>query len=303
MVSAMNKQGIKEVVIIYNPVSTGPGKHMSLKLERKLKKTLPTLTVRVVPTEYALHAIELAEKHGGENVLLLAASGDGGYNELVNGAMKVKAQTKIMPICGVLPAGHANDHFRSLKRSEVTLLENIKNNHTRHVDLLKAQYTDVNGRRVERYAHSYIGFGLSSYVSKELNSTDVNSFNDKIITAKSIAKFKPVKIRRRGRDKEIDSLIFSNTGKMARWLTISDKASMDDGLFEVQMISYVSPAHRVKQLIRMAQAKPPKSTQASLYTFEVCQNTLMQLDGEVVGVSGNTEVNITNLQKVLHTIL
>ncbi len=299
----MSNQAIQEVVIVYNPVSTGPGRKMSLKLEKQLKKTMPSLTVRVIPTEYALHAIELAEKHGGENVVLLAASGDGGYNELINGAMKVRARTKIMPICGVLPAGHANDHFRSLKGNESTLIANIQHNRTRQVDLLGAQYTNENGQRTERYAHSYIGLGLSPYIGKELNSTDVNNFNDKIIAAKSIAKFKPVKIKRRGRYKKIDSLIFSNTPKMARWLTLSDESSMDDGLFEVQMIGFRSPSHRIKQLIQMAQAKPPKSTRASSYAFDVCEDTLLQLDGEIVGLKGSTEVVITNLPGALCTIL
>lgn len=299
----MNNKDIKEVVIIYNPVSTGPGKNMSLRLERQLKKEMPSLTIRIIPTEYALHAIELAERHGGEDVVLLAASGDGGYNELINGAMKVCAKTKIMPICGVLPAGHANDHFRSLGDNNSTLLENIIHNRTRYVDLLKAQYTNEKGRRMERYAHSYIGLGLSPYIGKELNSADINNFNDKIIAAKSLAKFKPIKIKRRGRYKAIDSLIFSNTGKMARWLTLSEKSRMDDGLFEIQMNAYKSPGYRIKQLIKMAQAKPPKSTQATSYTFEVCENTLMQFDGEVVGLKGNTEVTITILPRALHTIL
>lgn len=300
----MREPAIKEAVIIYNPVSTGPGKRMALELERELKEKMPTVKVRVIPTEYALHAIELAEKHGGENVLLLAASGDGGYNELINGAIKVYAQTGIMPICGVLPAGHANDHFRTLSDDESALFKNIQHNRTRYVDLLRAQYTDDKKVRTQRYAHSYIGLGLSPFVSKEINAkADVNNFNDKIIAAKSLATFKPVKIRRRGREKEVDSLVFTNTGKMARWLTLSEHSLPDDGLFEIQLTSYKSPAHRIRQLIKMAQAKPPKSKQASFYSFEVREDTLMQLDGEVVALAGNTEVSITIMPKALHTIL
>lgn len=296
-------QEIREVVIIFNPASTGPGKRMSKKLARQLKKKIPALRVSLIPTEYALHAIELAEKHGGENVLLLAASGDGGYNELINGAVKVAEKTGIMPICGVLPAGHANDHFRSLTENEDKLLDNIRRGRTRPVDLLKADYIDENGRKSTRYAHSYIGIGISSYVVKELNAKDLNYINDKIITAKSLSKFKPIKIRRRGRKKQIDSLIFSNTGKMAKWLTLAENSKIDDGLFEVQLTPYKSPVYRVKQLIKMVQAKPPKCLQTSSYAFEVCENTLMQLDGEVVAVAANSEVKITCAPHVLHTIL
>lgn len=297
------KQEIREVVIIYNPVSTGPGKRMALKFQRQLKKKLPQIRVDIIPTEYALHAIELAEKHGGANVLLLAASGDGGYNELINGAIKVHEKTGIMPVCGVLPAGHANDHFRTLGDNEDKLLENIHNGKVRAVDLLKAEYTNEKGMQEVRYAHSYIGLGISSYVVKELNARDLNNINDKIITAKSLSKFKPIKIKRRGRIKEIDSLIFTNTGKMARWLTLSEKSRIDDGLFEVQLTPYKSPVYRVKQLIRMVQAKPPKGLQTSSYSFEVDENTLMQLDGEVVALRAGSEVKITSAEQALTTIL
>lgn len=299
----MDNQTINEVVIIYNPVSTGAGKRMSLKLKRQLKKKMPDLPVRVIPTKYAMHAIELAEMHGGANILLLAASGDGGYNELINGAMKIQLKTGIMPICGVIPAGHANDHYRALSNKENTLINNIYNNRTRRVDLLKARYTDENGVRVERFAHSYIGLGLSSFVVKDLNSKDLNHINDKIIAAISLSKYRPIKIRRRGNEKQIDSLIFTNTGRMGKWFMIAENSRLDDGLFEIQLTGYKSPAYRLKQLLKMAQAKPPKSKQVSAYSFEVCEDTFMQLDGEVVTVAGETEVNITILPKALPTIL
>jgi diacylglycerol kinase family enzyme len=67
--------------------------------------------MELLPTDFAGHARDLARSvavSGGP--LIVSVSGDGGYNEAVNGVLDVPASRAV---CTVLPAGNANDHHRS----------------------------------------------------------------------------------------------------------------------------------------------------------------------------------------------
>src|SRR4051812_13045559 len=89
-----------EVAIIYNPNSTGNAEENAKQLQADLRSSLPGLAVRLLPTERAGHAIELAygfaKKH--KNPLIVAASGDGGYNEVINGALRAQGEGA-SPVC------------------------------------------------------------------------------------------------------------------------------------------------------------------------------------------------------------
>lgn len=77
------------VVLIFNPKSTGQARERAEDLRRDLGQRVPTLTVDLVPTEHAGHATELARTAAGAgSPLVVSVSGDGGYNEVVNGVMQ-----------------------------------------------------------------------------------------------------------------------------------------------------------------------------------------------------------------------
>src|SRR5206468_12869554 len=145
------------ITIIYNPISTGPGEKMADKLAATLKKTLPKKIISVVPTEYAGHAEVLAYKaaKASKRPLIISASGDGGYHEVVNGLMKAQ-QEGSQPVAGLLPAGNANDHYRHVHKGDI--VEAILNAREKQIDLLKL--SAISKRRpITRFAHSYIGLG------------------------------------------------------------------------------------------------------------------------------------------------
>ena len=99
------------VVLIFNPAKAGMATRID-DLQRDLATDLPGLPINLLPTEYAGHARDLARSvAAGGAPLIVSVSGDGGYNEVVNGVMDVPGSKAV---CTVLPAGNANDHFRSL---------------------------------------------------------------------------------------------------------------------------------------------------------------------------------------------
>jgi diacylglycerol kinase (ATP) len=140
-----------KATIIFNPNSTGPSAAYAKDLKSNLQKKYPKLNIDLHPTKYAGHAEKLAydAAMSSKRPLVISSSGDGGYNEVINGIMK--AQNKgAKPTCAVLPAGNANDHSRTLQAKP--LLKAIQNESEKNIDLLKININ--NGSHVNfRYAH------------------------------------------------------------------------------------------------------------------------------------------------------
>ena len=64
--------------------------------------------------------------------LLVSVSGDGGYNEVVDGTMQAGNDAAV---CAVLPAGNANDHRRATR--EQPLADAIVTGSVTRIDLLR----------------------------------------------------------------------------------------------------------------------------------------------------------------------
>ena len=105
----------ESIVIIFNPNSTGDAPRLAEQLKDRLAELLPyPADVRLQPTEHAGHAVDLARQAaaaGGDRVLVVSVSGDGGYNEVVNGVMQSGNRDAV---CAVMAAGNANDHRRTV---------------------------------------------------------------------------------------------------------------------------------------------------------------------------------------------
>lgn len=71
-------------------------------------------------------------------VLIVSISGDGGFNDVVNGVMDVPESTAV---CTVLGAGNANDHRRSV--ATMSVVDAIVAGPIRRMDLLKLVVCDV----------------------------------------------------------------------------------------------------------------------------------------------------------------
>lgn len=171
------------IFIIYNPKSTGDSAKNARELKKELSASHPKLVIELKKTEYAGHAEKLAYElsQASAKPLIISSSGDGGYNEVINGIVKAQLEGAY-PTCAVLASGNANDHSRTLQSDSLTNL--IKAEKVRRIDLLKM--TVKNGSdSTERYAHSYIGVGLTPTVAVELNKNDLSAIKELWIVLQS----------------------------------------------------------------------------------------------------------------------
>lgn len=279
------------VFIIYNPNSTGDSQSMAEDLASVISDLHPEL----LATQHAGHARELAREISKrqKQPLIVSASGDGGYNEVVNGVMESGNQNAI---CAVLPAGNANDHSRTMHSKP--LKEQILKRKVSKIDLIKVSTGDWT-----RYAHSYIGLGLTPVVAAELNRHTLNALRETWLAVKTFLKYRPFKIRHRGKTIQLDSILFANINQMAKLLTLAPANRPDDGKFEVVIFPAGRKVALLKRLSKAAVSKLESKSRASHYKFEVIKNMPMQLDGEVTKLKAGDTVTVTCEHRVLRTIV
>jgi diacylglycerol kinase (ATP) len=297
------------ITIIYNPNSTGPGLQQAKKLHRELAKLLPHQQVEVVPTQYAGHAEELAYSFAlaSPNPLIICASGDGGYHEVVNGLMKAQEEGATPTAC-LLPAGNGNDHFKSLHDNGSTDFDHIPDliatGKTHTIDLLRLKTTGtLKGKSPDlRYAHSYIGFGLTPTAGQALNKTDINWFNQTVIAARAILLAQPVKVAVRGKKYRYDSLVFSNVKRMAKYMTLSKGSVPNDGKFEVTAFKHQTKLQLLASLLQATARGLESDIQTDHYTFTLLRNSLVQMDGEIMKLPEGAKVTIQIENKILRCV-
>ncbi len=102
------------VVLIFNPHSTGQAPQLAEELRADLIGRLPGVQIAMMPTESAGHARGLALEAAQVGLpLIVSVSGDGGYNEVVDGVMQSGNPDVI---CAVMADGNANDHRRTTRQ-------------------------------------------------------------------------------------------------------------------------------------------------------------------------------------------
>ncbi len=278
------------IAIIYNPNSTGPSQANARELEKQLKATKLRKLVKVIPTQHAGHAEDLAYKLAKttERPLIIMSSGDGGYHEAINGALRAQAEGAT-PTCGLLPSGNANDHYRNLHKRPVA--EQIVAGKQRRIDILKLQ-TTIDGQPWQRYAHSYIGVGLTPKVAMELNKVKLNRLLETWIVIKTLHKMKATRLVVHGQERSYDSLIFSNVGSMSKVLSLSDSAELTDGKFEVISFRSHSKLYLLRQLVKAVTIGLHATRHTDHYSFTTVKPISLQLDGEIHKVSSKTDVAV-----------
>lgn len=288
------------IAIIYNPKSTGNSQAAAERLAKHARPHLKRCTLELVATRHAGHAeelaYELARRHG--NPLIVSSSGDGGYHEVINGAMRAQAEGA-KPVCAVLPAGNANDHHNDTSQSP--LEHAILRGKPQRIDLLEVTTATSTGSAL-RYAHSYLGLGLTPMVAIELNRHTLSALRELVIVLGGFLRFRPFQIEADGETLTLDSLIVSNIGRMAKIFALH-RSPLDDGTFEVTIFPH---GHKLKLLWRLAQAamkglRPDRSTDE--YSFTALKDMPIQLDGEVAELRAGDTVTIKSARKLLRTLV
>jgi diacylglycerol kinase (ATP) len=225
------------IVLIYNPANPRIARTLAEGVRDDLCRRLPDVPVTLHPTRCAGHAHELAAAATATGrPLIVAVSGDGVYKEVVNGIMDVEASGALSAVAA---GGNANDHRRSTRR--MPLVAAIVDGRARHLDLLRltVRTSDV---LWSRYAHSYIGLGLTPLMAIGLKKDKKGVIMELTSVMRTFNRLEPVEIVPSAGEKELyDSLVFANVARMAKYGRISNSGQPDDGLSKV-----VSCPHRVR---------------------------------------------------------
>lgn len=289
------------IAIIYNPNSTGSSERLARDLEGQLRTRLPKQKIELIATEYSGHAKELAYSIAiaSANPLIISSSGDGGYHEVINGIMKAQREGA-NPTAGLLPAGNANDHHRNLHDEDI--LDRIEQQKSTKVDLLKMSGTSK-GERMELYAHSYIGLGLTPFVGRELNKTKLNAMNELWVVARALLTARSVKLKIEGKIERYESIIFSNVDTMSKHLSVSRPSSMTDGKFEVTIFGRRSKLELIATLLKASTQGIKEDHRVSEFTLQTVHKTLVQADGEVIVLDAKSNLDIITESQVLSCIV
>lgn len=292
------------IAVIYNPKSTGHAIKMAKDLCDSINGHFEVIQKKAVlhPTQSKGDAVTIARTLVGkyEKPLLISVSGDGGYNEVINGAIEAKSASHT-PVVAVMPAGNANDHYRVMA-GDTPLIRLIKTADISPLDLI---YISVKAKdfSFERYGHSYIGFGITSEVGRSLNRHGKSPWNELRLTLATLKDFTPFTLVRGGTSYEYDSLVFANIKEMAKGVKLSAKGSVTDGKFERVAVRHRGKLHTVKAVTHAVifGFKHPK--QFSTYRFMIEHETSVQVDGETWQLPAKSRVVILSKRHAIDTIL
>lgn len=289
-----------EIVILFNPNSTGDSKKNALAFAATLKDAIKSTPVTVRNTEYAGHAEEIAAEYVAtkKQILLISSSGDGGYNEVVNGVLRNSGAAFVAT--AVLPSGNANDHYNSISSGDLSGA--IEAGTITHIEALKLT-SRVNGKTWTRYAHSYIGFGLTPKVGRELTALKLNVFNEKWHTFYHMLKFKHVDLMAGGTVKRFSNLVFATITQMSKIVKLDTDAKQNDGLMEVYETEYRSPLQLFRILLLASLKGLSRNERSQTYDIKTIKKTLVQLDGEVFTLDGESDVEVTCIKGALRTVV
>ena len=287
------------IVIVFNPQSTGDAPASAEELRAELARRLPAVPLELCPTRYAGHTRVIAREVAGTGrPLLVSVSGDGGYNEVVNGVMDAGNDRAV---CAVRAAGNANDHRRTTR--ERPLADAIVAGDVRRIDLLRLTLGSGPDAQT-RYAHSYIGVGLTPVVAVDLEEGGKGSWREMVSVVRGFARFRPFPIRLEdGQRRTIDSLLFANISQMAKYATLSEGARPDDGLFEVVTQQRTGKLHVLGTALRAATRGLGPQPSTTHYAFTPLVPMPLQLDGELMELEADTPVAVDIAPQALATVL
>ena len=275
------------VEIVFNPHSTGAAQERAHELADELGERAPELPVTLRPTEHAGHGREIARDAArAGRPLVVSVSGDGGYNDVVNGLMEAAADGG-GGVAAVLAAGNANDHRRVTR--EQPLADAILAGAVARLDLLRMSVDDG---REPRYAHSYIGLGITPTVALELEKGGKGSIREIVSTIRSFARFRPFEIETDAGPEAFDSLILANIKEMAKFAGLSDSGRPDDGRFEVVVLRHTAKWRVLATALRAALRGLGPQPTAREYRFRTLDPMPVQIDGEVTELERGVAVAV-----------
>lgn len=300
-----DEESFDRVVLVYNPVNRRVPRTLAEALQAELQARRPDLPVTLVPTGHAGHARELAaaEAEVGRP-LVVAVSGDGVFSEVVNGVMDVAdravGSSPSQAVAAVVAGGNANDHRRSTRR--MSTVDAVVSGRTRRLDLLRLTVaTDVGA--TTRYAHSYVGLGLTPLMAIGLNRASRGTWKELLAVVRTVGTLAPVEVVTADGDVQcLDSLVLANVERMAKYGRVSRSGQPDDGLFEVLAWPHRSRWRLGGTAVRAATVGLGHQVRTRRYGFSTTTDLPAQVDGELVELPAGALVTVECAHHALLTI-
>lgn len=290
------KHRYSTISILYNPNSTGKSDEKARTLARDLRKAMPDVKLRLRATKRRGHAEAMTYRTAltSRHPLVISVSGDGGYNEVVNGAIRAQRLGRTITV-GLVPAGNANDHYANRHRGD--FVKRVMEADEDRIDLIR-----LKTRRLTRYGHSYIGLGLTPLASEKLNKSKLNLWQEIKIVTSVLLHLKSIKIIVDGHVRSYDSLIFSNVGRMSKVLRVPDHTD-DDGKVEVSHLYNRNKLKLIASLVQAAVLGLAADDKVSEYKFRTIKQTSVQIDGELIKIGADVDTHISVVPHTLRSIV
>ena len=292
----MKKISYKRIFIIFNPNSTRDSEALAESLCQDLGRL--GVPVELCATQHKGHARQMGEELAAKfpGSLFISVSGDGGYNELINGLLAAKKKGADF-YCAVAPGGNANDHRRLTKTT--ALVDAISSGKFAPLDALELTVRQQSGDKQVYHAHSYIGLGITPWVATEINRRRPGIVGEKFIAFWHLLKLRPFQIEHQGQLKSFDSLVFANIAEMSKLLTLADDSNPQDGKFEVVEIEHRGRLGFLLTATKSVFGWVKKQPAVSSYSFKSVSKMPLQLDGEVVNLKKGDLAEVRALPQVL----
>ncbi|MFX1378256.1 MAG: diacylglycerol/lipid kinase family protein [Promethearchaeota archaeon] len=223
---------MEDYAIIYNPIAKKGKTKEDLDYAFKCLNDLK-ISYKSVETEYDGHAIELARKLAKEGYRVIAAGGDGTANQVFHGVITSNTGA----LCGFIPMGSGNDIPAAvgIKADIKRACEIIAEGYTSRCDIGFAK-TDEG---VERYFLGIGSQGFDAEVARRSNEKGGKNYNLIIFQALFSWKSREIIVRM---DNEIyegvaNLAAVGNSGAYGGGMYICQKASVDDGLFDISIVN------------------------------------------------------------------
>mgnify|MGYP001361164799 CR=1 FL=1 len=289
----------KRIAVIVNPhASSGrAGKRWPL-ISKQLEARIGPFTTRF--TERQGHATQLARELSGQGFdMIIAAGGDGTFNEVANGFLDQGSPVNSEAVLGILPIATGGDLQRSLgigSRIE-DAIEVIASGMPCWIDMGRVICTARDGSRRERYFLNLVSFGMGGAVASR--AKNFLSF----LGGKAAFLWATFLVLLRYRGKSVNLFLDDSPNPVRTFVTNiavgngqfhgggmhpCPRAVLNDGILDVTVIDYMTIlplARDIKILYSDSVLRHPKvhSFRAGKVVAEGDPETFIEVDGEPLG--------------------
>jgi diacylglycerol kinase (ATP) len=274
----------KRARIIYNPTA-GRGqfrKYLPAMLDKMEKAGYETSCHATAEAGDATRAAQLASERRYD--LIIAAGGDGTVNEVINGL----AEKEYRPQVGIIPAGTTNVLARALgiPKDFEEACEVIIEGESTPIDV---------GKVNEHYFISVAGGGALTELTYEVPSrlkTILGQLAYYMKGVEKLAALQPTKMTIKSEEKLIDEEIMlflvANSSSLGGFEKLAPQAKMNDGYFDVLVVSQVSMPEFLKLMTKVPRGEHVSDSHVTYFqtkalTVSSESKVWLNLDGEKKG--------------------